>query len=98
MAAATATEKELKAANRELDKQLKAANRKLDTQAKKVATLEGKLKAAAAASTSGDLFTVATAASTKGYELRPGQIAEAGAPILKTHGHLFKPLEVTYTA
>jgi hypothetical protein len=45
-----------------------------------------------------ELFVVTTPASFSGAELRIGQIAEEGAKILKTHAHLFKPVEVTYKA
>jgi hypothetical protein len=45
-----------------------------------------------------ELFVVTTPASTADAELRIGQVAEAGAKILKTHAHLFKPLTVTYKA
>jgi hypothetical protein len=44
------------------------------------------------------LFVVTSSASTPFGELRLGQVAEEGAAILKTHGHLFRPLEVTYQA
>lgn len=44
------------------------------------------------------LFVVTTPASTGSTELRIGQVAEEGAAILKTHPHLFRPLEVTYRA
>ena len=44
------------------------------------------------------LFVVQTSASGPVGELRRGQVAEEGAAILKTHGHLFAPLKITYKA
>lgn len=44
------------------------------------------------------LFIAKTAAVGDGLAIRPGEVAVEGAEILRTHGHLFKPLEITYHA
>ena len=51
-----------------------------------------------AKSTERQLFAVTVPASTPSGELRRGQLAEEGAPILKTHGHLFQPIAIDFKA